>query len=253
MSRKFESSPARRERAAVGGAEGDGAGGADLAVDLVAHDDLDPEALALVEDALGGGEAGAGRLDADHGGRAAEQLARHVAGRRDALVGDGGHGRAGGQPAATEHVVGGGELLGQGQIQVGHRVQRTCSLGMRPAAVAVDVELHLRPERMSEGAARADVELDGAPADLHLEGADAELVAQPLGLGHHLRVGTEADHVAHAHPVGPATQQLRDGQTRGCGRERPRSPCRRRLSLPGCRRCGPSWRGPPRARGPSGR
>src|SRR3954452_3664234 len=38
--------------AAVGGTEGDGAGGADLAVDLVAHDDLDAEALALVEDRL---------------------------------------------------------------------------------------------------------------------------------------------------------------------------------------------------------
>src|SRR5688572_29966908 len=86
-------------RAAVGGTEGDGARAADLAVDLVSHDDLDPEALTQVEDALGRGEASAGRLDADHGGRAAEQFPGHVGGRRGALVGDGGHGRAGGQPA----------------------------------------------------------------------------------------------------------------------------------------------------------
>src|SRR3954463_1515707 len=77
--------------AAVGGAEGDGAGGADLAVDLVAHDDLDAEALALVEDRLRGAEPRASRLDADHGRRAAEQFAGYLAGGRGALVGDGRH------------------------------------------------------------------------------------------------------------------------------------------------------------------
>src|ERR687894_244951 len=80
-------------RAAVGGAEGHGAGGTDLAVDLVAHDDLDAEALALVQDALRGAEAGAGGLDADGGRRAAEQLAGDLTGRGGALVGDGRHRR----------------------------------------------------------------------------------------------------------------------------------------------------------------
>src|SRR5687768_2371303 len=44
----------------VSGAERDRACGADLSVDLVPHDDLDAEALALVEDPLRGGETGAG-------------------------------------------------------------------------------------------------------------------------------------------------------------------------------------------------
>src|SRR3712207_2117683 len=110
-------------RGPVGGAEGDGAGGADLAVDLVAHDDLGAEALALVQDRLRGAEPGAGRLDADGGRRAVEQLAGDLAGRRRALVGDGGHRRLRGEPAAPEDVVGGAELLGQRQVQVGHRAQ----------------------------------------------------------------------------------------------------------------------------------
>src|SRR3712207_6135205 len=76
-------------RGAVSGAEGHAAGGADLAVDLVAHHDLDAEALALAQDRLRGGEPGAGRLDADHRGGAGEQLAGHVGRGGDALVGDG--------------------------------------------------------------------------------------------------------------------------------------------------------------------
>src|SRR3712207_1745334 len=52
-------------RGAVSGAEGHAAGGADLAVDLVAHHDLDAEALALAQDRLRGREPGAGGLDAD--------------------------------------------------------------------------------------------------------------------------------------------------------------------------------------------
>ena len=48
MSRKLDSSPARREVSRYAGAEGDGARRPELAVDLVAHDDLDAEPLAQV-------------------------------------------------------------------------------------------------------------------------------------------------------------------------------------------------------------
>ena len=72
----------------VGGAEGDGARGADLAVDLVAHHDLEAQALGEVVDALRGGESGARGLDADRGGGPAEHLAGHVGRGRDRLVGD---------------------------------------------------------------------------------------------------------------------------------------------------------------------
>ena len=52
MSRKLDSSPARRVVELEGRAEGDRAQRAELAVDLVAHDDLDAQPLALEQDTL---------------------------------------------------------------------------------------------------------------------------------------------------------------------------------------------------------
>ena len=45
MSRKLDSSPARREVSWIRRTEGDGAGAADLTVDLVAHHDFEAQAL----------------------------------------------------------------------------------------------------------------------------------------------------------------------------------------------------------------
>ena len=113
MSRKLDSSPARREVQLVGGAEGDRARGAELAVDLVAHHDLQAEALGQVVHPLRAGEAGAGGLDADRGGRSAEHLAGDVGRGRDRLVGDERHVESLDEPAPAEHVVGGAQLLGE--------------------------------------------------------------------------------------------------------------------------------------------
>ena len=124
MSRKLDSSAGAAGGEPVGGAERDGAHRAELAVDLVAHDDLDAQALALVVDALASGEAGAGGLDADGGGGAAEDLAGDLGGGGALSSAMNGMGHCCDQPAPAEHVVGGAELLGEGQAEVGHLVQR---------------------------------------------------------------------------------------------------------------------------------
>src|SRR6478735_613009 len=74
--------------APVRGAEGDGTDRAELAVDLVAHHDLEPEPLAQMEHPLRGREAGACRLDRDRGRRPAKHLAGDLGGGRRRLVRD---------------------------------------------------------------------------------------------------------------------------------------------------------------------
>ena len=120
MSRKLDSSPARRDVSSVRGAEGHGAGAADLTVDLVAHHDFETQTFGEMVDALGCGESGTRGLDADRGGGLAQRLPRHVGGRRNRLVGDERHIEPFHEPPAAQHVVGGAQLFGEEQVEVGH-------------------------------------------------------------------------------------------------------------------------------------
>src|SRR5579871_335781 len=101
----------------VGGAEGEGAQRAELAVDLVAHHDLDAESFTQAKDALGVGEPGTRGFDADSGGGAAEQFAGDLGRPGDALVGVEGDAGLADEPAAAEDVVGGAEFLGEGEAE----------------------------------------------------------------------------------------------------------------------------------------
>ena len=75
MSRKLDSSPARVEVSRYAEPKATAHADPDLAVDLVAEDDLDAQPLALEQHPLGGGEPGSGGLDADRRGGSAEELA----------------------------------------------------------------------------------------------------------------------------------------------------------------------------------
>src|SRR5579875_3603321 len=68
------------------GPEGQAAQRAELAIDLVAHHHVDAKALTLGQDAVRPGEAGAGGLDADPGGRAAQQFPGDVSRGRDTFI-----------------------------------------------------------------------------------------------------------------------------------------------------------------------
>ena len=193
----------------VRGAEGDGARGADLAVDLVAHHDFQPQTLGQVVDALGGGEPGARGLDADRGGGPAQHLAGDVGGRRNRLVGDERHVEPFHEPPAAEHVVGGAQLFGEEQVEVGHLLHGPQRLGRGPSAVAVDVQLDRIAEAVPQGTHDRGVQRHGTSADLDLEDVDAVGIPHLLGLGDHRRRIVEAQHVTHPHAVGVSAEQAR--------------------------------------------
>ena len=108
----------------------------------------------------------------------------------------------------AEHVVGGAELFGEGEVEVGHGAQRAGRVGGAPAAVAVDVELDAVAEVLAQRAAGFDVERVGPAAHLDLEGGDAVLGPDPLGFGDHLLRRGESHHVRDPHVVGVPAEQL---------------------------------------------
>ena len=213
MSRKLDSSPARREVSSIGRAEGDGAGGADLTVDLVAHHHFEAQAFGEMVNPLGAGESGARRLDADRGGRLAEHFARDVGGGRHRFVGDERHV----EPFSTSQRRPSTSSAGHSSSAKSRsRSAISCMArndsDARPAAVAVDVQLDRVAEALPQRAHDRGVQRDRPAAHLHLERGDAVGVPHPLRLGDHLRPVGEAEHVADPHPVGVSAEQAADGK-----------------------------------------
>ena len=189
MSRKLESSPARREVSSKAAPKATAARGADLSVDLVAHHDLDAEALALVRGSAAS-TVNPVRAVLMLMPLAAPPSSSRVTspGRGGALVGDDRDRAVLDQPAAAEHVVGRAQLLGEAcRSRSAIAPQRAGRLGGGPAAVAVDVELDVGAERLAQRAAGGDVERrSGRRPTFTLNVVIPYGVADALGLGDHL-------------------------------------------------------------------
>src|SRR5690606_17462349 len=191
-----------------GGTEGDGGQRADLGVDLVAHGDVHAQPGAEAQGLVGFGEARAGGLDADRVGATGEQLARDIAGGRYRFVGDDRDRGALDQAAAAHRFLGIARLFEHGQAQTLGLAQYFHGLVGGPAAVGVQVDLHVLAQPFAQHAAGFDIQRPRAAADLELEGGDAVLLAEAQGLIEQFLGRAEAEHVAHAHRVGEPAEQL---------------------------------------------